>query len=89
MLIFCAGVTLDWSRHNLKQTRETLDHFYGDTGRYPDSLQELVDKRYLIELPFDPITNSDATWIVEAPPSGYKGKVYNLHSGGGSSYADW
>jgi len=82
-------------RHNLKQTRETIDHFYGDMGRYPESLQELVERRYLAELPIDPMTESDKTWVIEAPPDGYKGNVYNLHSGskesgrGGGAYADW
>lgn len=65
---------------NLRITRDTIDKFYGDTGRYPDSLDELVQKKYLRSLPFDPIADSDATWTLIAPESGYKGKIYNLHS---------
>ena len=37
---------------NLRITRETIDKFYGDTGRYPDSLDELVEKKYLRALPY-------------------------------------
>lgn len=66
---------------NLRQTRDTLDKFYADTGRYPDTLDELVEKRYLKALPFDPVTGSDTTWVIEAPKEGQKGRVSNLHSG--------
>ena len=82
-------------RDNLRSTRDVLDKFYGDTGRYPDSLQELVDKRYLRVLPADPVTESAQTWQIVPAPEGYKGNVYDLRSGArgqardGSSYADW
>ena len=82
-------------RDNLRSTRDVLDKFYGDTGRYPDSLQELVDKRYLRVLPADPVTESTQTWQIVPAPEGYKGNVYDLRSGArgqardGSSYADW
>jgi general secretion pathway protein G len=65
---------------NLRITRETIDKFYGDTGRYPESLDELVEKKYLRSLPRDPIADSSSTWTVIAPDSGYKGKVYNIKS---------
>ncbi|MET3106039.1 general secretion pathway protein G [Oxalobacteraceae bacterium GrIS 1.18] len=66
---------------NLRITRETIDKFYGDTGRYPDSLQELVDKKYLRSLPKDPVADSSTSWIVIAPDSSAKGKVFNVRSG--------
>ena len=80
---------------NLHNTREILDKFYGDTARYPDSLDELVEKKYLRALPIDPITESTATWTVVPPEEGIKGKVRDLHSGApgigrnGKSYAEW
>ena len=49
---------------NLALMRQTLDKYYGDTGRYPDALDELVAARYLRSVPTDPITDSDATWVV-------------------------
>lgn len=82
-------------RENLKLTREVLDKFYGDQGRFPESLQELVDRQYLRSLPFDPVTESSQTWVVVPAPEGYGGSVYDLHSGApatardGSRYADW
>src|SRR5512137_1243847 len=49
-------------RENLYTFRSTIDQFYADQGKFPDSLSELVDKRYLRELPKDPFTgNKD--WI--------------------------
>lgn len=67
---------------NLHIARETIDKFYGDKGRYPDSLDELVSEKYLRSLPHDPITGSDSTWTIIAPdtPSA-KGNVYDLKSG--------
>lgn len=82
-------------RDNLRTTREILDKFYGDLGRYPDSLQELVDRRYLRALPYDPVTESAQTWTVVPAPEGYAGAVYDLHSGAaeaardGTKYAEW
>lgn len=66
---------------NLAQTREALDKFYGDQGKYPDSLEMLVEKKYLRHLPRDPITDSETTWVITPPESSDAGGVYDLHSG--------
>ena len=66
---------------NLRITRETIDKFYGDTGRYPDSLDELVEKKYLRALPIDPITESAGTWTIVPPEDTDKGNVYDIKSG--------
>jgi general secretion pathway protein G len=82
-------------RDNLRITRETIDKFYGDTGRYPKSLDELVEKKYLRSLPLDPITDSTATWVIVPPEDTEKGNVYSIKSGApgnakdGKPYADW
>ena len=80
---------------NLRNMRQVLDQYYGDTGRYPDTLEQLVEKKYLRGLPVDPITDSDATWILVPPEDATKGGIYNIKSGapgndrGGKPYADW
>lgn len=80
---------------NLRNTRAVIDQFHDDTGRYPESLQQLVDKRYLPALPFDPVADSDAAWTIVAPEDGATGGVYDLHSGApgtgrnGKPYAEW
>jgi len=65
---------------NLATARSTIDRFYGDTGRYPNSLDELVEKKYLRQLPYDPIANSSSAWIVVPPEDGSKGAVFDLRS---------
>ena len=82
-------------RDNLRITREVIDKFYADLGRYPESLDELVEKKYLRALPFDPITESKTTWQLVGVPSDYKGVVYDIKSGAtktardGKPYAEW
>jgi general secretion pathway protein G len=73
---------------NLRITRETIDKFYGDTGRYPESLEELVEKKYLRALPVDPVTESTTTWIIEPPNENAKGNVYGVKSGASGSTRD-
>ena len=80
---------------DLRIMREAIDKHYADAGRYPDSLQELVTKRYLRALPKDPMTRSDSTWIVVPPQDPQLGRVYDLKSGApgngidGTPYAQW
>ena len=68
---------------NLRITRDVLDKFHSDTGVWPRSLAELVEKKYLKALPYDPMTESDQTWILvfaEGTGPGVKG-VLDLRSG--------
>jgi len=82
-------------RENLHQMREVIDKFYGDNGRYPNDLQELVSKKYLRRIPPDPITDSDKTWIVVPAVDPKKGAVFDIKSGApgngqdGTPYRSW
>lgn len=38
-------------RSNLAAMRDALDKFYSDTGKYPDTLEVLVEKKYLRSMP--------------------------------------
>lgn len=49
-------------RQDLSVMRDALDKFFGDRGRYPASLDELVEARYLRAVPQDPVTKSALTW---------------------------
>ena len=79
----------------LAVTRDALDKFYGDNGKYPDSLDALISKRYLRSLPVDPITESSATWTMVAPEDPTKGGVIDIHSGAdgmgrdGKPFREW
>ncbi len=82
-------------KSNLAMTRDALDKFYGDNGKYPDQLDMLVTKKYLRSLPLDPITESSATWTIVAPDVPEKGGVLDIHSGAegnaadGTKYSEW
>jgi len=79
----------------LAVTRDALDKYYGDNGKYPDSLDALIAKRYLRAMPVDPITESSSTWTVVAPEDSTKGGVHDIHSGAdgvgrdGKPFREW
>jgi general secretion pathway protein G len=54
---------------NLRITREAIDRFHADRGRYPVSLDELVVRRYLRSLPVDPLIDSATAWRLVASTS--------------------
>lgn len=66
---------------DLAVMRKAIDYYYGDKGEYPDSLQDLVDERYLRSLPVDPITRSSTTWVLEQNDDPEIGGVQNVFSG--------
>jgi len=68
-------------RQNLALLRNTLDKYYGDKGKYPAALDDLVTSRYLRRMPLDPITDSDSTWVGVPPPQADLGGVADVKSG--------
>ncbi len=48
---------------NLHTMRDLIDQYYGDKGRYPASLEALVEAKYLRKIPND-ITKRSDTWVV-------------------------
>jgi general secretion pathway protein G len=82
-------------RENLALTRQALDKYYGDNGLYPETLDQLVSKKYLRGLPLDPVTGSSATWLIVAPDVAEKGGVFDIRSGAagkardGTEYREW
>lgn len=82
-------------QENLLLLRDALDKHYADTGRYPDTLDDLVAKRYLRAIPGDPVTQSSATWVLVAPDDPLKGGIVDVRSGArgaganGKPYEQW
>ncbi len=82
-------------RQTLAVTRDAIDQFHADTGKYPEDLAMLVSGRYLRGLPYDPITESSASWTLIPPEDPDKGGVYDLHSGAegagrdGTPFREW
>ncbi len=73
---------------DLATMREAVDKFFGDTGRYPANLEELVARRYLRKVPPDPITERADSWVVVAPPAPDQGSVYDVKSGAIGTMSD-
>lgn len=82
-------------KENLYLMRDALQKYYGDKGKYPEGIDDLVSEKYLRKIPADPISGSDKTWKVVAPEGGSKGNVYDIHSGApgsatdGTAYSEW
>ena len=108
------GLALPEFRNSIKKTREAvlkedlfqfrklIDQYYQDKGKYPLTLQTLVEEAYLRKIPEDPMTKSATTWVEirEQPsledymPTGQLG-VIDVHSGSeakaldGTLYNTW
>ncbi len=83
-------------RQDLTTLRESIDRFYGDTGKYPPTLAALVERRYLRGIPVDPIARSAEKWVlVNDADDPDDGGVKDVHSGAegkgedGTPYATW
>ena len=80
--------------YNLQMLRKTIDDFHADTGHYPDTLQALVDARYLRAIPQDPINGRVDTWRL-IPAQGELRGIYDIKSGAegqalnGTRYSEW
>lgn len=66
---------------DLAVMREAIDYYYSDRAKYPQTLQELVDARYLRSLPVDPVTKSSETWVVEHNEDPEVGGIKDVRSG--------
>lgn len=82
-------------RENLNSLRIALDQYYGDKGRYPAQLDQLVEERYLRRLPVDSVTHQSTTWQpVMRNDDGQPG-IFDVKSGAagngldGTAYSSW
>jgi general secretion pathway protein G len=76
-------------RDNLRDMRRIIDQYTADKKKAPQSLQDLVDAGYFRQLPKDPITNSNSSWVtasdttVSSPDQTDSG-ITDVHSGSGA-----
>jgi general secretion pathway protein G len=49
-------------KENLLQMRKAIDQYAADKGKLPQSIDQLVEAKYLRERPVDPITETNDTW---------------------------
>jgi general secretion pathway protein G len=86
-------------RENLYRMRDLIDQYYADKGKYPASLETLVEEGYLRKIPNDPITGLP-DWQTElaeidADNPGETPGIYNVKSASpensmsGTPYSEW
>lgn len=82
-------------KENLAGLRLALDQYYGDTGHYPEQLDQLVQAHYLRKLPVDPLTNQAASWrLITLDQDGHR-VIYDVKSAAvgngmdGTAYNTW
>ena len=85
---------------DLYQMRRAIDAYFADNGKYPESLEALVEAKYLRDIPRDPFTSAQDSWELEAPTPTVvgevaEGAVENVRSGSdlvglnGTPYREW
>jgi len=85
-------------KEDLFRFRDLIDQYYADKGKYPASLEALVDEGYLRKLPADPLTGA-ADWEIvfsevnpDNPseiPGVYVKSASTTLSQGGTPYNEW
>ena len=86
-------------KQNLFTMRAVIDQYYADRGDYPETLETLVEEKYLRAIPIDPMTKSSTTWagIYEEQEEGDDSPagIYDIKSGSdeiarnGTPYKEW
>ena len=91
----------DTLREDLRVMRKMIDQYTADREKAPQSLEDLVEMRYIPEIPVDPMTGSAETWEVILEDvnaialSGERGIVdvksgsNDVDSSGERRYSDW
>ena len=85
---------------DLFRLRDAVDQYYADKGKYPGTLQDLVQDKYIRAIPVDPFTQSTDSWrTIESEPDSNNPTaspgVYDVRSGSdqqaldGTKYSDW
>lgn len=85
---------------DLYTIRTTIDQYTLDKQKAPQSLQELVEAGYLKQLPKDPFTNSNDSWVPVTDeslmsPDQTEPGIIDVHSGSeltsteGTAYNTW
>ena len=87
-------------REDLHVMRQAIDSYTMDKEKAPQSLDDLVTTGYLREIPPDPVTHSNSTWVPDQDDS-YQSVdqtaagITNVHSGStqtgsdGRAYTEW
>jgi len=80
-------------RQDLHIMRVAIDSYTMDKEKAPESLDDLVSSGYLKEIPKDPMTQSNSTWVTSTDDSLMSvdqtaGGINDVHSGSGGTATD-
>jgi general secretion pathway protein G len=81
-------------KSSLQTFRITLNNYYKDHEKWPETLEDLVRDGYIRSIPPDPFTDRTDTWVVIPSETGAR-DVYDIRSGAagvsldGVKYADF
>lgn len=81
-------------KSDLNSIRISIDRYYADKGHYPKQLQDLVNDRYLRQIPVDPVSKQN-NWQVEYINNDGEQQVYDIKSNAvgvatdGSAFQSW
>jgi general secretion pathway protein G len=88
-------------KENLFTLRTVISQYTLDKQKAPQSLDDLVSAGYLKQLPIDPMTGSNSTWVPSeaqdelSSPDEQQGGIDDVHSGSeatstdGTAYSSW
>ncbi len=85
-------------KENLFILRDAIDQYYADSAKYPPSLTDLVEKKYIrSRVPKDSVTGSAETWslVYFTDEQGQQHGIFDLKSGSeaialdGTRYNEW
>ena len=89
-------------RQDLFTMRQVIDQYTLDKQKAPQTLEDLVSAQYLKQLPIDPFTARNDTWVpvedqdvVYSPDQTDAGGITDVHSGSnltstdGTAYSSW
>ena len=84
-------------KENLFILRDVIDQYYADNAKYPPSLADLAEKKYIRRVPKDPVTGSAETWtlVYFTDEQGQQQGIFDLKSGSeaigldGTRYNEW
>jgi general secretion pathway protein G len=81
-------------KEDLQVLRKAIDDYYANSGHYPQSLTQLVEKRYIRRIPADPLADRATNWV-EVHTDDPGGGISDIHSGAegvasdGKPYREW
>lgn len=82
-------------KEDLRVLRQAIEDFHVDKNHLPESLEALVEQRYIKFIPVDPVTERTDTWLPQVTYLTNYPQLYDVNSGAegiglnGVPYQEW